>query len=126
MAVRRLFYDIEVAPNLVLAWRTGYKIDLNYDGIVKERAIITIAWKWEGEKKVHCLTWDENQNDRQMLEEFMPVLAEADEAVAHYGDRFDLPWIKTRCLFYGIPSLPLYKTIDTKQLASKPLLIQLQ
>ena len=33
--------------------------------------------------------------------------------VAHNGDRFDLPWFKTRCILHGIPTHPRYKTIDT-------------
>jgi uncharacterized protein YprB with RNaseH-like and TPR domain len=117
--MRRLFWDIETSPVLALLWRTGYRIDVSHDSIVRERAIITIAWKWENEKQVHALHWDKNQCDKTMLLKFIEVANEADELVAHYGDRFDLPWIKTRCLFHGINAFPIYKTIDTKAWASK-------
>lgn len=117
--MKRLFWDIETSPNVVLAWRAGYKLDISHDSIVKERAIITIAWKWEGEKQVHALHWNNDQSDKSMLLAFVKVANEADELVAHYGDRFDLPWIKTRCLFHGINAFPIYKTIDTKAWASK-------
>ncbi len=29
------------------------------------------------------------------------------------GDKFDMPWFRTRCLFHGLQPLPNYKTIDT-------------
>lgn len=117
--MKRLFYDIETAPNIGLFWSAGYKIDVSHDSIIKERAIITIAWKWQGEKKVHALAWDKNQNDKSMLIDFMKVAHSADELVAHYGDKFDMPWIRTRCLFHRLNALPWYKTIDTKAWASK-------
>ena len=41
----------------------------------------------------------------------------ADELVGHNGDKFDLPWIRTRCLFHDIDLFPNYITIDTLKLA---------
>lgn len=111
--LRRLFWDIEVSPDVVLSWRTGYKVSINYDNIIKERAIICICWKWEGENQVHALHWDENQDDKAMIEKFLEVANQADEMVGHNGSRFDLPWFKTRCLFYGLQTIPDYKMIDT-------------
>jgi len=119
VGIRRLVWDIETAPCLVLAFQTGFQVNVNYDGIVQERRIICIGYKWEHEKKVHVLRWDENQDDKAMLVKFLDVLNSADEAIAHYGDRFDLPWVRTRCLVHGLEPLPLYKTIDTKAWASK-------
>lgn len=117
--VKRLFWDIEVAPNLVFAWGIGHKISVNHEAIVKERKIICIAYKWEGESKVTVLRWDNNQDDRSMLRKFLAVANEADELVAHYGDHFDMPWFRARCLILGFEPLPPYKTIDTKAWASK-------
>jgi len=117
--LRRLFWDIETSPNIVLSWRTGYKINIDHDNILHERAIICIGYKWEGEAKVHALTWDKNQNDRAMLEEFLKVAAGADELVAHNGDNFDLPWVKARCVHHGLRTFPDYKTVDTLQWARR-------
>lgn len=117
--VRRLFWDIETAPNIVLAFRAGYEVTINHDAIIQERKVICIGYKWEGDAKVAVLRWDKDQNDREMLKEFLEIANEADELVAHYGDRFDLPWFRTRCLLHGLPPLPAYKTIDTKAWASK-------
>lgn len=117
--IKRLFWDIETSPNLVLAFRAGYDVTINHDSIVQERKVICIGYKWEGERKVTVLRWDKNQDDRSMLKEFLVVANEADELIAHFGDRFDLPWLKTRCLLHRLGPLPLFKTIDTKAWASK-------
>lgn len=113
--LRRLFFDIETSPNVVLSWRIGYKINLSHENILNERAIICIGYKWEGEDKLHALHWDKDQSDKALLERFIKIAGEADELVAHNGDKFDLPWIKTRCIFHGLPTMPDYKTIDTLQ-----------
>jgi predicted PolB exonuclease-like 3'-5' exonuclease len=117
---KRLFFDIETSPNIGFFWSAGYKLNVPYDNIIKERAIICICYKWEGEDKVYSLQWDKDQNDKIMLEQFIIVANEAHELVGHNGDRYDLPWIRTRCLFHGIPCFPTYTTIDTlKQSRSK-------
>lgn len=116
---RRLFFDIETSPNVVLSWRTGYEISIPHDNILEERAIVCICWKWEGDKQVHGLTWDKRHCDKKMLLEFSKILNSADEAIGHNSDRFDLKWIKTRCLFHRIPMYPNYTTLDTLKIAKK-------
>ncbi len=117
---KRLFFDIEVAPNIGLFWSSGYKISIGYENIIKEREIICICYKWEGSAKVYSLTWDSKQSDKKMLIEFINVANEADELVGHNGDKFDLAWVRTRCLFHNIQMFPTYTTIDTlKQARAK-------
>ena len=111
--VKRLFWDIETSPNVVFSWRIGYNLSLQPHDIIKERAIISIAYKWENEDKVHVLTWDENQCDKKMLEEFVKVIHQADESIGHNSKRFDEKWLRTRCLFHRIPTFPRYKSLDT-------------
>jgi hypothetical protein len=111
-----LIYDIETSPNLGWFWRAGYKLNISPENIIKERAIICVSYKWLGEKQVYNLTWDKNQNDRFLIEQFVEVLNEADLIVAHNGDNFDLKWLKTRALFHRIPMLPNYKQFDTLKL----------
>lgn len=117
--IKRLFWDIETSPNVVLAFRAGYDINIQHDAIIHERKIICIGYKWEGEKKVHVLRWSADQDDKEMLRDFLLVANEADELVGHYSDRFDLPWFRTRCLIHRLPPIPTYKTVDTKSWASK-------
>lgn len=111
--IKRLFFDIETSPNIGLFWTSGYRLNISHDNIIKERAIICICYKWEGEDRTYALHWDNNQNDKTLLEKFINIANEADEMVGHNGDRFDLPWIRTRCLFHRIPVFPNYTTIDT-------------
>ncbi len=122
--MKRLFWDIETSPNLVLAWKTGYDLDIPFSNIVKDRAMVAIGWKWQGEKKVRAITWDQNQNDRDMIKFFIPILAEADEVVAHYGDSFDLKWFRGRCMKHGLlASLPPITTVDTFKWARRMFLL---
>lgn len=110
---KRLFFDIETSPNVVYAWRIGYNIHLQPHDIIEERKIICISYKWEGEENIYSLTWDKNQCDKQMLIDFINVMNQADEIVAHNGDKFDEKWIRTRCIFHRIPAFPKYKSLDT-------------
>lgn len=114
---RRLLFDCETSPNLALIWNPGPRISVGHEAIVKERAIICIAWKWEGEKKIYSLTWDKHQSDKKMLQEFAKVLESADEVIGHNSDRFDLTWIRTRCLKHGIRISPDFVSIDTLKAA---------
>lgn len=118
---RRLFFDIETSPNVGLFWRSGYGLTVPHENILKERAVICISWKWEHESAVKSLTWDAQHNDKAMLQRFVRVLDSADEAIAHNGNHFDLPWIRTRCLFHRIRCNWAYKTLDTKAEASRRL-----
>jgi len=108
--MKRLFWDIETSPNITYSWGIG-KVYLSHENIIKERAIICICWKWGDSKKVHSLTWN-NGDDKEMVTKFLPVLMEADEAVAHYGDKFDIKWFNTQCLMHGL-IVPEIKTVDT-------------
>jgi uncharacterized protein YprB with RNaseH-like and TPR domain len=113
---RRLFFDLETSPNIGLFWNPGRKISLSHENIVKERAIICVCWKWEGARGVRHLTWDGDQCDKALLEEFVEVMNAAGEVVAHNGDRFDIPWIRGRCLKHGIQMEPSFFSIDTLKL----------
>lgn len=114
---KRLFFDIETSPNVGLFFEAGYKKNIGYDSIIKERAIICICYKWEDADEVSYLHWDAKQNDKKMLEKFVQVANMADELIGHNGDNFDLKWVRTRCLFHRIPMFPNYTTIDTLKIS---------
>jgi len=40
-------------------------------------------------------------------------MEEANEIIAHNGDRFDEKWIRTRCLYHRIKCAPKYQSLDT-------------
>lgn len=115
MAVKRkrLFFDIETSPCVFWAWRPGYNINLSYKNILKEAAVICVSWRWEGQKKIHHLTWDKNQCDKALLKKFIPIMMEAQEVCGHNSDNFDIRWLRTRCLKHGISMPPNFVSIDT-------------
>lgn len=119
MKRKRLYFDIETSPNIGLFWSAGYKQKIDYSNIIKERSIICICYKWEDEKQVHSLSWDKNQSDKKLLQEFIKVANQADELVGHNGDKFDLRWVRTRCLYHRIELFPKYVTIDTLKLSRR-------
>jgi len=109
---KRLFYDIETSPNIGFFWSASYKANIPHDNIIHERAVICISYKWEGQDKVHSLQWEKGC-DKTLLSRFMEVALTADELVAHNGDRFDEPWIRTRCLLHGIQMPHKLLSFDT-------------
>lgn len=111
--VKRLFFDIETSPNIGFFWKSGYGLNIGPENIINERAIICACYKWENEDKVHYLVWDENQDDRNIIEKLTKVIEESDEVVAHNGDQFDLKWLRTRALFHRIPFPYRIRTLDT-------------
>lgn len=117
--IKRLFLDIETSPNLVTSWRIGRKINIDCDNIVKERAVICAAWSWDGEDEVHHARWTKGQDDKVVLVPLLAAINEADELVYQNGDRFDLPWTRTRCLFHGIRTQPGYRAVDTLKIARR-------
>jgi hypothetical protein len=120
--IKRLFLDIETCPNVCFVWRTGYKISVDAKSILFPARIITAAWKWQGGKKTEAIEWTPGkqfqESDEQLINAIVPVMAQADEIVAHYGDGFDIPWIRGRALKHGV-ICPILKTVDTKAWSSK-------
>lgn len=117
MIRKRLFYDIETSYYIVKAWSPGFGKSIFPTDIIKFPAIICVCWKWEGEDKVHSLTWDEHQDDKELIKTFIAELHKANQIVAHNGDRFDLKWLRMRAIQHDIPMRPRYETIDTLRLA---------
>ena len=111
--IKRLFFDIETSPMIVYSWRVGYNISLPYDNVIEDWKVICISYKWEHENKVKNLTWDSDHCDKQMLIDFIKIANEADEIIAHNGDRFDIKKVRTRCIYHRIPMFPKYRTLDT-------------
>jgi len=116
--INRLLWDVETSPNIGLFWRPGWKVSLSHDNIIQERAIICICWKWEGSSKVEHLEWDAG-DDRKLCEQFMEVALQADELIAHNGDKYDVKFFNGRCIAHGLDPAPQWKTVDTLVIARR-------
>jgi len=113
---KKLFFDLEVSANIVFSWRIGKDVDLSPDSIIQERAIICACYKWEGDDRVYSLKWNKG-DDKDLLEKFSKIIDSADEVVTQNGDAFDIKWLRTRCIYHGIPVSPKFNSIDTLKMA---------
>lgn len=116
--IKRLFFDIETSYYLVPTFQF-WKANINPDNIIREKKIICICYKWQYEDKVHRLVWDRKQDDSKLVEQFIQVIKEADEIVAHNGDKFDMKELRTRALLTGNLMFPVYRTLDTLKKAKQ-------
>lgn len=110
--MKRLFWDIETTPCIGYFWRPSYRTSISYDNILEQAKIICISYKWQDEDEVHTLVWD-GKDDKKLVKAFAKELKKSDDAVAHNGDRFDLPWVKTRFLVHGVDFPAKITTTDT-------------
>jgi uncharacterized protein YprB with RNaseH-like and TPR domain len=85
--------------------------------------ILCAAYKWAGSDDIWSWRIDQEKgfgttpksyvNDKPIVQDLVDRLTEADAHVAHYGERFDARFLRTRCLMWGIPPFPPVKIVDT-------------
>lgn len=88
--------------------------------------LLCIGYKIDGEKKAHVLdirdypgkTFDD---DSQLLKAFEKIQSRAEIIVHHFGDFYDLPFLRTRRLIAGLKPLPEGVSVDTWRIARKKL-----
>ncbi len=121
-APRVLLYDLETSPNIAYVWGK-YEQDALGD-FIKERQIISVAWKWLDEKEVHCLalpmlpTYKKKPDDnRGIILKLHELFSRADVVVGHNVDSFDDPMSNAEFLKYGLPPTPPHRSIDTLKFA---------
>jgi DNA polymerase III epsilon subunit-like protein len=114
---RILFIDLETLPNVVYNYSLweGSKPDM----IIQEKAIICFGYKWLGDKKTTVIEAEEPYDDYDLCVQMTEIMNEADYIVAHYGDKFDLRFIRSRCIINGIMAPAFIPSIDTYKLAKK-------
>jgi len=121
-APKILLLDIETAPLKAFVWRL-WKQDIYIDQIISEWFMISWAAKWLYSDKImgEVLTPEEikREDDKSIVTSLWYLLDEADIVIAHNGDSFDVPKLKTRFLFHELPPPSFYQTIDTKKVAYK-------
>lgn len=118
-----MIYDIETSGVDARVWWTG-KQYINNNQLQGEPKIISIAYKWIGEDKVHTLTWDKNHCDKKMLKAFIKEYNKADMVVGQNNNRFDNRWVNARAFKFGIDINVHVKSFDimkeTKRLFRLP------
>jgi hypothetical protein len=120
---RILLYDIETSPNLGYVWGKWQQNILEFE---QEWYILSVAWKWLGEKTVHVTslpkyeTYDRDPtNDIGVVQAIWSLFNEADVVVAHNGNHFDQPKARTRMLIHQMPPPEPFLEVDTLTLAKR-------
>tara|TARA_R110001632_G_scaffold214003_1_gene340590 strand:+ start:2022 stop:2993 length:972 start_codon:yes stop_codon:yes gene_type:complete len=114
-----LIYDIETsqAEFKFKKWWTGkFNGYLGTKQMTREPQIITIAYKWYGEDKVHAIEW-ETWSDKNLIEEFAKVYNEADMVMGINNNSFDNRWINARAAKYGFDINTNVKSFDIQRKA---------
>ena len=108
-----LLVDIETSPNLAYIWD---KYEQDAIAFEKERELLSFAYKWLGEKKVHshCLG---DMDSEMLVEGLYMIFDDADIIVAHNGDEFDIKMANAFFIRQGLTPPSPYKTIDTLKIA---------
>lgn len=118
-----LFLDIETAAAIAAVF--GRKnIFLTQEHIVDEGGwLLCAAWKWNYENKVKGICLDSHEAiahyDHDIITTLQTEINKADAVVAHYGNGFDFPMLRTRMAVLGLDPLLPTKFIDTKAMASR-------
>lgn len=113
-----LLIDIETGPCEGFFWRPGYKLTISEENVTRRAEIICISYKNLNEGKVKHLKWEygAKHRDKEMLGKFTKILSKADSIIAHNGNQFDIPWIRTQLMCYRLPPLPAISVVDTLKL----------
>ena len=118
---RTLLWDIETSPNLGYVWGKWQQNVLAFDS---EWHMLSIAWKWLGERSVHCIGLPdfemyakEPENDYGLAHLAHELFTEADIVVAHNGVAFDTKKAQARMLIHGFDPPAPFKEVDTLKLA---------
>ena len=69
---KRLFYDIETSFNTIADFSCGWNKTIRPNQIIKERQIICISYKWEGE--ISARWKSDNQQDLKLPKLIRPVV----------------------------------------------------
>lgn len=108
-----LLYDLETAPNISYTWG---KFQQDVVAFEQEWYILSVAWKWLGEKSVKCKTifdYGERSDEKLVKETLHPLLDQADIVVGHNAQAFDNRKALARCLYWQLSPPSPFQTIDT-------------
>jgi hypothetical protein len=117
-------FDIETAPNLGYVWGMWEQNVIDFS---KHWYMLSFAYKWLGEKKIHTHALPDysthykrdGECDAKLAADLWKVFDEADVVIAHNGDRFDIRKANARFVTHGLAPPSPYKSVDTLKLARK-------
>lgn len=118
MSKKILLFDLETSPNLGYTWQ---KWEQNVIAFKKEWELLSVAYKWLGEKEVFCVSRRDfkDKTDKSLSKALKNILNQAEVVIAHNGDEFDIKKSNAKFIEHNLgPSSP-YQKIDTKKIAKR-------
>lgn len=114
-----LLYDIETMGER--GWYFPPRYETNILHVDHFGHMMSIAWKWLGEKKVHVTGLDDyklykkdHHNDIELAKLGCKLFEEADVVIAHNGNNFDQKMVQYRMMVHHLRPPSPYQQIDTK------------
>lgn len=121
---RILALDLETSADIVATFGR-YNTNISEGNIIHQgNEIISAAWSFIGENKVHVANSKYKNfaikpiSELELLVKLLDAINEADAVVIHNA-RFDLGTIQHRMLEHGLGKLPSVKVVDTLHIARK-------
>lgn len=117
-----LLYDTENSPNIIAAWGVHEQDALE---IVRHRQIITVSWKWLGEKgkpRVVSLPdfpeYKRNPaSNLELIRHLHGLMSKADIVIGHNAAEFDDKRVNTEFIKHNLTPPPPHKVVDTLKVA---------
>jgi len=121
-----MIWDIETSLSIMASFGI-WGVNIPITNILQNWNLISGAWKWHGQKKIHAVSIIDNMkefrkdptNDYHVVKALRDAIEEADIIVAHNGDKFDIKKLNTRILYHGLEPLGKKVSIDTLKVAKK-------
>lgn len=126
---KELIFDIEISPTLSYHWATGGLYDVAIIEVVEDSQLLSVAYKWRGEKKIHKIGQCDlpgykkgSLDDRKLTEHVIKLFDEADVIIGQNSNKFDIKYVNTRAVMLGIKPPSKSKQLDTKVLSKSDFL----
>jgi hypothetical protein len=121
-----LIWDVEVSTVQLLIQNYGLKNYIKYfnpQDIKRDWVLLSVAWKWHGDKYCHCVSVKPESplNDKGVVDSFYSVLQEADIIIGHNIKAFDVKKFNSKVVEYGYAPV-MFKSnqvVDTLTLCRK-------
>jgi DNA polymerase elongation subunit (family B) len=112
-----LVVDIETAPAEFWGWGM-FNQNFGVNQIKKSPYILCVGAQWLGDKDVMMFSkWEHGTEG--MLQAISDLITEADMIIGKNSERFDVPWLMTEFVKYGITIPPPTTHLDLEKIARK-------
>lgn len=108
--MKLLFLDIETAPNKVYSWGL-FKQNISINQIVEPGYTLCWAAKWDHHKEV-MFNSIHKSSEKEMLDEMLELINQADAVVHYNGKKFDMPTLNKEFITNGLGVPAPYHQID--------------